>query len=226
MDSQTPIQPNNLNPLKQPIKESWLTRHFLPAIFILAILAAISAGIYYWQTTSSLPPINFSPIHHVVPTLRSGQSDVPSDWKTYTNSEYGFEFKYPSNLDVSKTPTGVVQIIHSEDKNKNTEISGIWIYIKDNPNNWSPIQWWSEQNNNAGAFESPKNVKINGLEAIRVDSVPDSFSDTHFILNHNKKIFDILQNFGSEGDQILSTFKFTDFDNTVSKIIGPMGGTI
>jgi hypothetical protein len=32
------------------------------------------------------------------PTLGSDQSAVPSDWKTYTNSQYGFEIKYPAAI--------------------------------------------------------------------------------------------------------------------------------
>jgi hypothetical protein len=32
--------------------------------------------------------------------VRSGTTPLPSDWLTYTNSQYGFQFKYPSQAQI------------------------------------------------------------------------------------------------------------------------------
>jgi len=56
-------------------------------------------------------------ITQIAPTLRSEQSDVPSDWKTYTNTEYGFEFKYPNDLEIYLDPHAV-GFISAETKQK------------------------------------------------------------------------------------------------------------
>ena len=100
MDTPTQ-QPNNLEPrLRQDFggqaKKSWFSaHHLLGYVFLLAVVGAVISGIYYWQTVSHLPV-------YVVPTHRSGQSDVPSDWQTYTNDQYEFEFKYPQNLEITE----------------------------------------------------------------------------------------------------------------------------
>ena len=47
------------------------------------------------------PVIESNPSPTVNPAKTTGQSAVPSDWQTYRNDEYGFEFKYPSNWTMS-----------------------------------------------------------------------------------------------------------------------------
>lgn len=56
----------------------------LGIIFLVLAAAAIVSGIYYWQTANqTFAPL---PIH----------KDATANWKTYTNTQYGFELKYPS----------------------------------------------------------------------------------------------------------------------------------
>jgi len=53
---------------------------------------AIVSGIYYWQTVSQIPPVAQFPVH----------KDEMAGWKTYTNTEYGFEFKIPKDWEELK----------------------------------------------------------------------------------------------------------------------------
>lgn len=70
-------------------KPSWSYWHKLLAyLFGILAFAAIISGIYYWQTVANLPT-SYVPIVHKDPT---------ANWKTHTNTQYGFEFKYPENL--------------------------------------------------------------------------------------------------------------------------------
>jgi|GEM_PF-1797879 hypothetical protein len=118
-------QPNNLNnqPLQPLTQKSWLARHFLSELFGLMLAAAAFAGIYYWQTSSNLPQINFFPVHH--------QQASTTNWKTYTNSQYGFEFKYPNAWTVSST----VNVI---DKNPELTIQDPHIKNEDPLDQWNP----------------------------------------------------------------------------------------
>ncbi len=69
----------------QEPKTPWFSAHMLlGVVFLLASGAAIVTGMYYWQTVKSLPQTVDFPVHR--------------EWKTYTNSEYGFEFKYPEEF--------------------------------------------------------------------------------------------------------------------------------
>ncbi len=48
---------------QQP-KKSWLSSHMiLGVVFVAAALAAIVAGIYYWQTTRQIPAVVQAPTH-------------------------------------------------------------------------------------------------------------------------------------------------------------------
>src|SRR3990167_7711464 len=74
------LQPDNPKP------KSWLSSHMiLGIVFLVVVLAAIVSGIYYWQTTSQIPPVAQFPVH----------KDEMAGWKTYSNVQYGYELKYP-----------------------------------------------------------------------------------------------------------------------------------
>ncbi len=60
-------------------------------MFFLILGGVVYAGIWYWQ--------NQQVAQEVVPTL-TPRADVTADWKTYTNTQYGFEFKYPKDWSV------------------------------------------------------------------------------------------------------------------------------
>jgi len=81
-------------------KKSWFASHMiLGYFFIFAVLAAAVSVMYYRQTIRSVPTY-YEPIVHKDPT---------ANWKTYTNNEqYGFEFKYPPNLQLSTLNNKVV----------------------------------------------------------------------------------------------------------------------
>ncbi len=71
-----------------------LNKKFLE-LFVLVVLVAAAAyvGVQYWQS-QQLVEGEYIPAF----TPRSSGSTIDtSDWKTYTNTKYGFEVKYPNN---------------------------------------------------------------------------------------------------------------------------------
>jgi hypothetical protein len=79
-----PIAPLASNPIQSPAPAP--RSHFLRNILITIVaLIVLAGGFRIWDSTQ---------------TINRNQPDATQDtstWKTYTNSQYGFEFKYPSN---------------------------------------------------------------------------------------------------------------------------------
>lgn len=74
------------------LKKNWFAVHWiLGVVFLLAVAGAAVAGVYYWQTVRNIPQSVTLPVH-------TEKVDPTANWKTYTNDQYGFEFKYPANL--------------------------------------------------------------------------------------------------------------------------------
>ncbi|MBX4186647.1 MAG: hypothetical protein KW802_00075 [Candidatus Doudnabacteria bacterium] len=77
-----PTEPSN------EVKKSWLSSHLaLGIIFVVVVLAAIVAGIYYWQTTRMIPATVQAPVH-------KDNWKVVSDLQESTKT---FEMMYPPN---------------------------------------------------------------------------------------------------------------------------------
>jgi hypothetical protein len=76
-------------------KKNWFSAHrILGYVFLIVVAAAIIAGMYYWQTVSNMPQNVEPPVPH---------QDETANWQTYTNDQYGFEFKYPNDWTLLKT---------------------------------------------------------------------------------------------------------------------------
>ena len=69
-------------------KKAQVWHRVLGLVFLAAVLAAIIAGIYYWQTIKQIPSSFQFPNH----------KDETDEWKIYRDDEYGFQFKYPSEV--------------------------------------------------------------------------------------------------------------------------------
>ncbi len=73
--------------------KSWWTAHHVLAYIVLGLLVlAIASVVLYLQVNKSVPEYQ-APEHHT-----NTNSSVPADWKTYSNTQYGFEFKSPDQL--------------------------------------------------------------------------------------------------------------------------------
>lgn len=75
-------------------------------LLVLAGLLAIGGGIWYYGLHRAPPPFGLAPASgtqvassSMAPAV-AATSSSPSDWKTYTNTTYGFALEYPPDFNV------------------------------------------------------------------------------------------------------------------------------
>lgn len=89
-----PITPDN----QEPIHKRFMN-HKLASVGIAVAVLAVATCIAFWQKAPVVPP---------TPTIPFDQeSNETAGFKTYTNTEHGFEFQYPEKLTLSTTSEDV-----------------------------------------------------------------------------------------------------------------------
>jgi hypothetical protein len=197
-------------------------------IFIIVAGLAVVSLIYYWQTPKGIQSNVRIPIHQ----------DATANWKTYTNTQYGFEFKYPNNwaetggsIGGNKAP---FKIILSSPEKKDTPMGKLdtdSIEVAAYPTITDILNDYLDPNKIAatnlldfltkakavhaidvGDFQA---IQFNGLPAFGVILTGES-SYYSIFLESNNLIYEILfpqaKNstlLTAADNQILSTFKFT-----------------
>ncbi len=135
----------------------------------------------------------------------SGQNVInDKDWKTYTNTEYGFEFQYPKDLYVTEKYSG--SQIAIEGAMGGRDVKPMYIEISKN-NVESDAQW--------GDIISHGTITLGSFEwdVWTLDSASDESFQYILSISHLDFKYYIIVNDQKELDQnqkeILSTFKFT-----------------
>lgn len=147
-------------------------------------------------------------------------SDV-SNWKTYRNEQYGFEFKYPKDWTIDGKED-LFRVIDMQDLNK--PYKGIYVSITDS--NGMNIDKWLE-NYNTEFIDSKSKLIINGNSVVKSINSADGSDGFSYYFSDNKNVFKFevskfYQNGNSFYDydkyiiKILSTFKF--FNSTTTDI--------
>jgi len=221
-------------------KQNWFSAHLvLGIVFILVVLAAIVAGIYYYQTVSQIPATVQVPVHKekVVENNFIISDSKTVGQKIYTNNQFGFSFEYPQYLvqvndkyeifNIQNTPLhlelgGAISGDYAdkvEGKDFATEGYGYYILILDKKD--------TDQNANLEDKVTP--LSIPGVRAIRHDTI-DGITRGPIVLIENPKDTDHYIGFGYDAlcestctldkvdslfNQILSTFKFTDSSSRI-----------
>ncbi len=190
---QLPVQP----------QKHFLNKKFIVTFVVLLLLGSGAyAGIWWWSNQTS---------QVAVPSVTP---DPTVGWKTYTNTQYGFEFKYPDSIEVKELERhgryyngydfgGPYLLLDlSSDK------LGGSIEVNPAPRgfgyDWVPV--------------SDKNIQIKNNEVISISIARDNSTDPSnyavIKFSNHPNFFGFFEYKNNESEpsliyQILSTFKFT-----------------
>jgi hypothetical protein len=173
-------------------KKNWFVRHeFLYSIIAILLVLLIVSSTYLWKVQKQISKDLSvqAPMHK--------QSEVPSNWKTYTDSRNVYQIKYPDKY-----------VLASANRLK-TQDNSVLIDFNYGPDKYNDI-------NNS---KSHSTLFINGIKAYKITGLggigTDSYSIWITAADGNYAVISFSypegreENF-SEFNQILSTFKFTD----------------
>lgn len=160
------------------------------------------------QVPQGLPPTIVTTRISGVPTL-----NPMADWKTYTDSEIGFKFKYPTNRFVQQSPREAGEFITIESDNLLELIS---IYISSDP---IIVNNFGRKNSNGGPLSNLEKVQIDNRDGIKYRAKVNTETNqavavTIQVIKDKYSIelvyFQVNEQSDTTFNQILSTFKFLD----------------
>ena len=191
-----PIPQPNPVPIVPP-QHSWFVRHLLAEVLAVVAVAAALGLIYYFQV-GRMPAV-------VQPPAHVAKVDVTKDWKTYTNGQYGFLLKYPSEWSVTSDhdSNGYYEVQWNGPDN-----SYLNIHIDDNPQNLSIPDYYKNK-------DASKIFTLNVINNQRFYAVSTSAEEFYVANNSNIYVID-LNTESNITKPILSTFKFTPITFTIT----------
>ncbi len=198
----------------EPEHKHFLNKKFIVTFVILALLGGGAyGGVWYWQDQQV--------VNEIVPTFTprvDGSTSLTTSWKTYTNTQYGFEVKYPESYSMSGTSNGSNITFKSTEACKSfVSGGGEW------PIDCQSYNILVQQNKISGPEMSKTFVA--GIQAEKYSDSNGQWSNGTQILVQFQKgqnwyiqtfTFNTAKSQISESimDQILSTFKFIDSADT------------
>jgi len=187
-----------------------MNKHFKLLIIILAVAVIVpQITLAAWWNPFSWGMWNRI-FHSQKQTQQQSKTSDIADWKTYTNTQYGFEFKYPADgwKLLVDTPRG--DFLHLTQVSTIDE-SHVQLYIQSG----NVDSWLSNKANH-----TRETVYINGLRAEKFYFGRDPKTDTSltYVFEKNNLVYVIntafaignkYGTFDTDISKIISTFKFT-----------------
>lgn len=153
----------------------------------------------------------------------SANIDETEEWETYTNSTYGFSFKYPSSWSLERGvsdsyPNRIVSVKSNEPNKNKIWPQGSYYYDQMiiNKESKNSITDWIEERLAGGVEDNSKVVTINGSQYTEIipGSDPDYLAELKV---DDGNLFSIIFDWADSRDdisqtqeQILSTLQFAD----------------
>jgi hypothetical protein len=239
-----PVQP--ASPVGKPRKT---IPPFVGIVIIVVVAVLLFGGVFAWQyfsTKDKIGSLNCVPENEQYGAPRTeadlccaGLVEQPSEestsgtwgtcvkpqnstlgWKTYTNTQYGFEVKYPNNLaegEVRVMQDSVFNVMWDGPEAGYENASGMRFSIYQN-NGKTPNEWITP------TYSFVKNVTVNGINGIIAQAVMvmnNGFNAFVFQKGNYIYLIQISSDLSGASDnpidlieKIISTFKFTTPDQT------------
>lgn len=194
------------------IEQSKKTNFLVILLSTLLIISVVISGFFAFQTqklvkeltllrTEPTPMATVEPTTEAVATNSLKTVDPTADWKVYTNTMYGFSFKYPS------------------DKFITTNLTDDDMYFDTNKNGGSPMELGSNDiwlnihvskiTESDKAF-SKEFIQVNSAQNISAYQTQKITNNNLYKINMSSFSSNTIKNNEALFDQILSTFKFTN----------------
>lgn len=202
---------------------------FAPILIIFLVLIAIG-GAYYFGTkrgnvfptpTQTPTSITTSTPTQITPTVKP-TADPTANWKTYANSSYSYQIKYPSDWSVireDKDKPAFKTIVQLTPNNSTNNLPSVVVVIEQNTFDtvYNGLKEISERYKGTFKQFTVNNLITNANKAEFITGAGDSDYNIQVIFEKNKLAYNIefLSNNPPDPneiklfDQILSTFKFT-----------------
>jgi hypothetical protein len=212
--------------LNQPTPESQQlhpTNYWKSAtVVLLGLLAVCGITLIYFVMKKPVPKtVTIEPSVSSVPqtqdaatvSTQTAKTDLTLNWKTYTNAELGFSFKYPREWEASSQSSPRLESFYTN----SGKPGEFFIYYHKNINNLS--KWLVD--NQAGKIINTTNVNGNQFTVIEggLNFISREYAIKVGENNYLRLVFEPFPNsaFPDEVmEQILSTFKFTETDPTAN----------
>lgn len=220
--NQIPVESPVTPPSMEPMPQKTFTPKFIGVIVLLLVLGVGAYGaIWYWQKQQATQEVvlTFTPRPIATP-------DPTTDWKTYTNTQYGFEFKLPQGWIQNKEPNiskeNILINFASPEAQKGPKFDfyggelNVWIY--QNPKSFSVTKFFDGNNGGNELFHDPdgglvktKDIIVDSRSGKRFYDVVGGSTAQIAVIDDHSRFIEIDDGFSLEIlDQILSTFKFID----------------
>lgn len=246
MDNQTPLNIPPVQPLPQtPINPStsWSKIVFFILLGLIVVVGVVIAGIKIAKNQKAIIlPAVINPT--IEPKKPSSDINSVTDWKTYINTQYGYQISYPSNWEQTEEIYSIQTFDGKEVKETVIKLfNDIYeVYIdSENKAVVPPVDKWiadeiekkTKCTNCPGIFMSlnpNQTTKIADLSTIAVDGGNEGLTSTEYYFTYKNKVYSItttVRNPEYSGikyetgepaktySKILSTFKFTDSTSSI-----------
>lgn len=179
---------------------------------VILVIMAITAGVFVWKAyqTSEKARLDFAP--HIVAIKKQNPA---ADWKTYANTEFGYELKYPADFSEPAGP----HLSNNPADSASARTPGLSFQVQFFQIAFGPINNLEEAfqiSTRGNGFQEKlkKNITFNGTPAIEYAGINNSRNVHALVGTLNGQYFDLVvesKNNQREADalfsEILANFK-------------------